>query len=139
MKTIFKVALASTAALVAVGGSFLGYQQGLSAGIAQGTEEGKRLGTQEGIKEGREGWQRSYTHGTVPVEGYDRQGWDYDCRNQLFYIRSNAGWVRKGIIKAGVGYTFNDLSYNAFTSSRAKGMKGKAEAVCLAAGWRPQY
>ena len=139
MKTILKVALASTAVLVAVGGSFLGYQQGLKAGIAQGTEKGRWLGVREGIKEGRRGWQQSYVNGPIPVEGYDRQGWDYDCQKQFFYLRPNSGWARKGIVKADVGYTYNDLAYHPFTSRQAKGMKEKAEAVCLAAGYRPEY
>ena len=96
-------------------GKDLGYTQGVDAGIVQG----------------RVGYVKGYTGGTVGYEGYDGMGWDYNCETRETFYRVN----RNGI-KPGVPYSPHEVKERYGEVTYEDWNRG-AESTCRNLGYQP--
>ena len=96
-------------------GKDLGYKQGVDAGIVQG----------------RVGYIKGYTGGTVALEGYDGIGNDFNCSTGSWVFRLD----QTDNLKAGVEYDYNTIKKT--FPMYAETYKLSAEAVCRSLGFQP--
>lgn len=117
------VAIVTTAAL-AVGGV-------VAVASNASYTEGRRSGVRSGIVQGRNGYIKGYTGGTVAIEGYDGLGNDYNCANGTWIFRGD----QIGNLKAGVEYDYRTVK--GVFPLYAESYKQAAEAVCRNLGYQP--